>query len=184
MERIEGCKIDLSVDCHHQNRGKRFTGIAIQNLSMRNRVRVLKGGSRHDIAVRVHSLPQSKGSVNHHVMKPEDRVVGGVIQVGHVSAAPSSSMNDIVDRFETVRVLESRSKGVRLGAEFAVVAVECEEVVKTISERYATVVQDRADRFVQADSIDTTAVGSAEGRVPGCPLCVMISQVHFCNKSD
>jgi hypothetical protein len=38
-------------------------------------------------------------------------------------------MNDIVDGLETVRVLESRSKGVRLGTELAVVAVECEKVV-------------------------------------------------------
>jgi len=62
-------------------------------------------------------------------MKPEDWVVSGVIQVGHMSTTSSSAMNDIVDGFETVGVLESRSKGVRLGAEFAVIAIECEEIV-------------------------------------------------------
>jgi hypothetical protein len=129
MERIQGCKIGMSVSVRHDNKGKKPTGITIQDLPMRNCVRVLKGRGRHDIAVRIHSLPQSKGSVDHHVMKPEDWIVGGIIQVGHVSATPSSSMNDIVDGLETVRVLESRSKGVRLGTELAVVAVECEKVV-------------------------------------------------------
>jgi hypothetical protein len=184
MERVQGCKIGSSVSVRHDNKGKKPTGITIQDLPMRDCVRVLKGRSRHDIAVRIHSLPQSKSSINHHVMKPKDRVVGGIIQVGHVSATPSSSMDDIVDRLETVRVLESCSKGVGLGTELAVVAVECEEVVKSISERYATVVQDRTNRFVQADSIDAATVGSAKRRVPRCPLYVMVSLVLFCNKGD
>jgi hypothetical protein len=93
-------------------------------------------------------------------------------------------MDDIVDGLETVRILESRSKGVRLGTELAVVAVECEEVVQPIPERDATVVQDWADCFVQAVGIQAAAVGSAERRVPRGPLCVTISRVRFDSQSD
>lgn len=46
-----------------------------------------------------------------------------------MSATASGTVDDIVDRFQTVRILKLSAKVVGLGAEFAVVAVECEEVV-------------------------------------------------------
>ena len=74
-------------------------------------------------------MPQSKGSIDHHVMKPEDRIVGRVIQVGHVPATASGTVDDIVNRFQAVRILELSAKVVGFGAELAVVTVECKEVV-------------------------------------------------------
>jgi len=46
-----------------------------------------------------------------------------------VSAAASGTVDDIVDGFQTVGILELSAKVVRFGAEFTVVAVEREEVV-------------------------------------------------------
>jgi hypothetical protein len=46
-----------------------------------------------------------------------------------VPAATSGTVDDIVNRLQAIRILKGRSKGVGFGAEFTVVAVECEEIV-------------------------------------------------------
>ena len=94
-----------------------------------------------------------------------------------MSAAASGTMDDIVDRFETVRIFELSAKIVGLGAELAIVAVECEEVVKSVSERYTAVVQDGPECAVLAVCIDAVGIWSTKACVPVAPLR---ATVRFC----
>lgn len=74
-----------------------LTSITVQDLPLGDREGILESRSWLDIAVWIQSLPQSKSSVDHHVMEPEDRVVRRVVQVGHVPAATGGTMNHIVN---------------------------------------------------------------------------------------
>ena len=109
------------------------------------------------------------------MVKPEDRVVGRVIQVGHVSAAASSAVDDIVNRFQAVRILELSAKVVGLGAEFAVVAVEREKIVQSVSEGYTAVVQDGTNGAILAECIGKVGIRGTKACVPVAPLRATIS---------
>ena len=92
-----------------------------------------------------------------------------------MSATTSGTVDDIVNRFQAVRVLEFSAKVVGLGAEFAVVAVECEEIVQSISERYTAVVQDGTDGAVLAECIGTVGIRGTKACVPVAPLRATVS---------
>ena len=100
-----------------------------------------------------------------------------------MSATTSGTVDDIVNRFQAVRVLEFSAKVVGLGAEFAVVAVECEEIVQSISERYTAVVQDGTDGAVLAECIGTVGIRGTKACVPVAPLRATVSfrvTIGFC----
>jgi hypothetical protein len=70
-----------------------------------------------------------------------------------MSTTASDAMNRVVDRFKAVRILDWSVEGIRFGPKLGKVAVEGEEVVQTVTERYATIVQDGSDKLVLADRI-------------------------------
>ena len=63
------------------------------------------------------------------MMEPEDWIESRVIQICHVSTAASNTVDHVMNRFQAVYIPKICAKCVGLGAEFAVVAVECEKVV-------------------------------------------------------
>ena len=92
-----------------------------------------------------------------------------------MSAAASGTVDDIVNRFQAVRIPEISAKVVGLGAEFAVVAVECEEIVQSVSERNTAVVQDGPDGAVLAECIGTVGIRGTKACVPIAPLRAIVS---------
>ena len=88
-----------------------------------------------------------------------------------MSATTRGTVDDIVNRFQAVRILELSAKVVGLGAEFAVVTVEREKIVQSVSERYTAVVQDGTDGAVLAECIDTVGIRGTKACVPVAPLC-------------
>lgn len=96
-----------------------------------------------------------------------------------MSAAAGHTVDDIVDRLETVSVSKCCPERVRFRAELAVVAVEGEQVVQSIPERDSAVVQDRANRVVQAMGVEIAAAGSAQSGIPIGPLEIKIS---YCSR--
>lgn len=92
-----------------------------------------------------------------------------------MSAAASGTVDDIVNRFQAVRIPEISAKVVRLGTEFGVVAVEREEVVESVSERYTAVVQDGANCAVLAVCVVAVGVWGTKACVPIAPLRAIVS---------
>ena len=114
--------------------------VGILHLTSGNSPGSVGSSLRRAVGVGVYALPQSKETVNHHVMEPETGVEGCSGKVGHVASGDTaragsteSGVNGVVDALEGVIAPGGARAGVVVG-ETAVVLASAEHMVDLILE--------------------------------------------------
>lgn len=102
------------------------------------------------------------------MMQHEARVEGRVVEIRHVPIAADNAMYDIVQGLEAVGAPSVVHPGFR--AELGEIVGVDEEIVESVAEGDAVVVEDWVERAVLTGSVRLPARGKTLGLVPGGEL--------------